>query len=38
MDQSIKGDHNVRIMHQLKERDARLPFRIQVDNGNEFIG
>ena len=37
VEQSIRGEHVVDIMEQLKLREQRVPLRIQVDNGSEFI-
>ena len=37
VEQSIRGEHVVDIMEQLKLREQRVPSRIQVDNGSEFI-
>ena len=37
VEQSIKGEHVVSVMEQLKLIEQRLPLRIQVDNGSEFI-
>ena len=37
VEQSIKGEQVVDIMEQLQDRYERLPLRIQVDNGSEFI-
>ena len=35
--QSLKGIDVVRIMNQIRQEYGRLPQRIQVDNGSEFI-
>lgn len=35
--QSLKGMDVVKVMNQIKERYGKLPERIQVDNGSEFI-
>ena len=37
VEQSMRGEHVVDIMEQFKSREQRLPLRIQVDNGAEFI-
>lgn len=35
--QSLKGIDEVKVMNQIKHQNGRLPERIQVDNGSEFI-
>ena len=37
VEQSIRGEHVVDIMERLKLGEQRIPLRIQVDNGSEFI-
>jgi putative transposase len=35
--QSLKGIDEVKVMDQIKHQYGRLPERIQVDNGSEFV-
>jgi putative transposase len=37
VDQGIKGEQVVAVMERLKEEHGRVPERIKVDNGSEFI-
>ena len=37
VEQSIRGEHVVDIMERLKLGEQRVPSRVQVDNGSEFI-
>ena len=37
VEQSIRGEHVADIMERLKLGEQRVPLRIQVDNGSEFI-
>lgn len=34
---TLKGDDVVRVMESLRLLDGRIPKRIQMDNGSEFI-
>lgn len=37
VDQGIKGEQVVAVMERLKQQHGRVPGRIKVDNGSEFI-
>ncbi|TPE42444.1 transposase family protein [Pontibacter mangrovi] len=37
VDQGIKGEQVVAVMERLKQQHGRVPERIKVDNGSEFI-